>query len=76
MIHDLTTGTVFRNPKAHLRSVHAYFPSVVLLASGELLAAYVLGEAFEAVNDHVALSVSEAIRKVFSVFSGFHAAVW
>jgi len=46
----LNTGLIFRNPKPHVRSIHAYFPSVALMANGELLATIVLGEAFEAAN--------------------------
>jgi hypothetical protein len=44
------TGLIYRNPKPHVHSVHAYFPSVVPLANGELLATLVLGEAFESPN--------------------------
>ena len=44
------TGLIYRNPKPHVRSVHAYFPSVVPVANGELLATLVLGDAFEASN--------------------------
>ena len=46
------TGLVFRNPEPHLRSVHAYFPSVVPLPDGRLLAVFALAEAFEATNMH------------------------
>ena len=49
-IEILNTGILYRNPKPHVHSVHAYFPSVVRLSSGELLASVVLGEAFEAAN--------------------------
>ena len=44
------TGVLFRNSKAHVTSVHAYFPSVVYLGNDEYLATAVLGEAFEAAN--------------------------
>src|SRR5687768_9798517 len=47
-----STGLIYRNPKPHVRSVHAYFPSVVAMDNGELLAMVVLGEAFEAANLH------------------------
>jgi hypothetical protein len=47
-----SSGLIYRNPKPHVRSVHAYFPSVVPLADGELLATLVLGEAFEAPDCH------------------------
>lgn len=46
----LRTGLLYRNPRPHVRSVHAYFPSVVVMKNGELLATLVIGEAFEAVN--------------------------
>ncbi|MBM3239616.1 exo-alpha-sialidase [Candidatus Poribacteria bacterium] len=49
-IRCLQTGLIYRNPKPHVCSVHAYFPSVVVLDNGELLATLVLGEAFEAPN--------------------------
>jgi hypothetical protein len=48
MLRDLRTGVLYRNPKPHVRSEHAYFPSVVVLDDNELLATVVLGEAFEA----------------------------
>lgn len=47
------TGLVFRNPKPHLRSVHAYFPSVAALSEREMLCAMVIGSAFESVDGHV-----------------------
>lgn len=46
------TGILYRNPAAHVRSVHAYFPSVVALSNGEMFATLTLGEAFEATNLH------------------------
>ena len=52
------TGVIYQNPKPHVKSVHAYFPSVVALPNGEMLASYVLGEAFEATNASVYLSRS------------------
>jgi len=59
MLGNLTTGTLFRNRRPHVRSVHAYFPSVAVLPDGEMVAIYVLGEAFEATNlrTHVARSL-------------------
>lgn len=46
------TGVVFRNPKPHLRSVHAYFPWVTTLPSGELISSFQVGSAFEAADAH------------------------
>lgn len=54
-ITNLTTGILYRNPMPHVRSVHAYFPSLAVLPDGEMLATAVLGEAFEAVNLHTHL---------------------
>lgn len=51
-ISKLKTGILYRNPIPHVRSEHAYFPSVALMDNGEMLASVVLGEAFEAVNLH------------------------
>ena len=48
VLGNLTTGILYKNPKPHVKSVHAYFPSVAAMPNGELLATYVLGEAFEA----------------------------
>ncbi|MBU2494956.1 MAG: sialidase family protein [Candidatus Omnitrophota bacterium] len=50
MFTNLKTGLIYRNPKPHVHSVHAYFPLVVQMDNGELLATLVLGEAFEAAN--------------------------
>jgi hypothetical protein len=50
MLGNLSTGVLYKNPKSHVRSIHAYFPSVAERVGGELVAAYVLGEAFEATN--------------------------
>lgn len=49
-VEILETGVLYRNPKPHVRSVHAYFPSVARLENGEMLATVALGEAFEAPN--------------------------
>lgn len=58
-LEHLETGLLFKNPKPHVHSVHAYFPSVVVLPDGSLLAMYMLGEAFEAVNLQPYLSRSQ-----------------
>ena len=57
-IKVLDTGIIYRNPKPHVHSIHAYFPSAVCMDNGEMLATLVLGEAFEAPNlrTHVARS--------------------
>lgn len=49
-IEIISTGLIAKNPKPHVRSVHAYFPSVVRLADGEMLATVALAQAFEAAD--------------------------
>jgi hypothetical protein len=58
-LHVLDTGLIYRNPRPHLHSVHAYFPSVVSLPNGEMLATLSLGEAFEATNLHTYVARSK-----------------
>jgi sialidase-1 len=53
VLSNVTTGVLYKNPMPHVKSVHAYFPSVAALPNGEMLATYVLAEAFEAVNARV-----------------------
>ena len=59
----LDTDVLYRNPKPFLRSVQAYFPSVVSLGNGELLASVVLGEAFESVDCRIHLLRRAASRQ-------------
>lgn len=46
-------GILFRNPKSHVRSVQAYFPTIVAFGQDHFGATVVLAEAFEAPNMHV-----------------------
>lgn len=50
VIEYLDSSILYQNPRPHVRSRQAYFPGLVLLPSGELLAAFMIGEAFEAAN--------------------------
>ena len=50
MIELVESHVVYENPKPMLRSRHGYFPGMVQLPSGELLALFVMGEAFESVD--------------------------
>lgn len=50
MIQCQASGIVYRNPKPHLRSVHAWHPSLVVLDQRTLLASFDLGEAVESLN--------------------------
>lgn len=58
MIEVISRGIVYRNPHPHLRSIHAWHPSIVQLSSGELLAGFDLGEAIESLNYRTYLSRS------------------
>lgn len=49
-IHVLDTGLVYRNPKPHLVSRQAIFPSIVQLPDGQLLVSMDIGSAFEAID--------------------------
>ncbi len=52
------TGIVYRNPKPHVWSRHAYFPSVVNLGGGELLCSFLMSEAFESADGRIFLARS------------------
>ncbi len=54
----LSEYTVYENPQPMLRSRCAIFPGMVRLPSGELLAMFQIGEAFEAVNCQTYISRS------------------
>ena len=50
---------VYDNPIPHLRSRHGYFPGLVKLPSGDLLALFALGEALDAANVTTVVSRSQ-----------------
>ena len=50
MIEYIQEHVIYENPIPHVRSRHGYFPGVVQLSSGELVALFVIGEAFESVD--------------------------
>ncbi len=52
---------IYDNPMPQLRSRHGYFPGLLQLPSGELLALFVVGEAFESVDlaTHAARSTDQ-----------------
>ncbi len=52
MSRIIKTGIIYQNPTPHVKSIQAYFPSVIVADNGDMLATVVLGEAFEAVNMH------------------------
>ena len=46
----LATGIVYENPKPHLRTRHAFHPTIVDVGNGEWLCAYDVGEAVESLD--------------------------
>lgn len=66
-IKTIDSGVVYKNPMPHLNSRQAFFPSVVELDSGELVAAFDIGEAFEAVNCRSYTSHSSDNGKTWSI---------
>jgi hypothetical protein len=50
MLELLSFGLVYRNPAPHLRAVHAWHPSLARLDDGELVTAFDLGQAVEALD--------------------------
>lgn len=55
----IETGLIYRNAKPHLYSRQATFPSLVLLPSGELLAAFGVGSGFESADNHTEYARSQ-----------------
>ncbi|GAB4427191.1 MAG: hypothetical protein OHK0015_08830 [Chloroflexi bacterium OHK40] len=54
----IETGLIYANPKPHLASRQASFPSLALLPDGALLAAYGLGSGFESADHRTMLARS------------------
>ena len=50
MIELVETGLIYRNPQPLLKSVHAWHPTLALLANGDLAASFDLAEAVSASN--------------------------
>ena len=67
MIELLESHVVYENPKPMLQSRHGYFPGVVQLPTGELLALFVIGEAFESVDLTTYVSRSRDLGKTWEL---------
>jgi sialidase-1 len=59
MIQCDATGLVYSNPRPYLKAIHAWHPSLVELAEGELLCAFDLGEAAESLDYRTYLATHE-----------------
>ncbi|HHW31684.1 MAG TPA: exo-alpha-sialidase [Clostridiaceae bacterium] len=57
-INVIETGILFENKLPQLRSRHGYFPGIIKMNDGTLMAAYVVGEAFESVDLTTEISIS------------------
>ena len=66
-IELLDTGLVYRNPRPHVESRHAYFPSVVQLTGGEIVVTMTIGQAFESKDQHVHVARSGDGGKTWEV---------
>jgi len=66
MLKLIEDGIVYRNPKPHLRAVHAWHPSIVRLADGRLLCAFDLGEAVESLDYRTFLAESHDDGRTWS----------
>ena len=61
-------GTVlYENPRPHVRSRHAYFPGLVKLPSGDLLATLMIAEAFESADGTTYLARSKDAGKTWAL---------
>ena len=58
LIERIEERIIYENSLPQLRSLHGYFPGLVELPSGELIALFTLCEAFESVDRRVVLSRS------------------
>ncbi len=58
-IEVIDRHVLYANPEPQLRAKHAYFPGLVTLPSGDMLALFVLGEAMNATNVTTMVSRSE-----------------
>ena len=77
-IKIIESGILFENELPHLRSRHGYFPGVIKMNDGTLMAAYVVGEAFESVDLTTEIAVSrdegrtwERIGKIYDKSKSF-----
>ena len=66
-IEYLEGHVLYTNPKPHVHSRHGCFPGLVQLPSNELLALFVLQEAFEAPNATTCISRSEDFGRTWKL---------
>jgi sialidase-1 len=64
--------TVYTNPIPTLRSRHGYFPGMERLRSGEIIALFPIGEAFESADQQVHISRSKDEGRTWSTPTPLH----
>ena len=64
--------TVYENPIPHIRSRHGYFPGLVKLPSGDLLALFAMGEAMDATNVTTCVSRSSDRGQTWNLQGPLH----
>ena len=69
MIKIGNLNTIYENPNPILHSIQSLFPNICPIGEGNVLAAHVLGEAFEAVNLTTNISISRDNGKNFELLS-------
>src|SRR5512143_2882697 len=66
-IEYLEGGILYENDRPHVRSRHGYFPGLALLPNGELLALFVIAEAFEAADGATWVARSRDLGRTWSL---------
>jgi sialidase-1 len=61
------TLTVYENPKPHIHSRHGYHPGIAQLPNGELIALFLLAEAFDAPNGTTYISRSRDLGRTWDL---------
>ena len=67
IIEKIDEHIIYQNPMPQLRSRHGFFPGIEKLPSKELIALFVIGEAFESVDFSVFVSRSKDLGKTWQL---------
>ena len=74
MIEHLESHVVYENPKPHVHSRHGFFPGLAELPSGELIAMFMIAEAFESPDGTTFLSRSRDHGRTWELQGRLHGA--
>lgn len=67
MIEILQENIIYENPRPHVHSRHGFFPGLVQLHSGDLLALFIIAEAFEAPDGTTMISRSKDLGETWTL---------